>query len=318
MTGKNILIPGASGQIGEALALMLAKENRVTGMARFSNEAVRKRLEEAGVRMLVKDLATDNLDDLGDEFDIVINQAVDWPGPPERGVDVPLAINGYLQGKLMERCPSAVHIYGSTMAVPDNAPPLIDEMTPTRRQSNVYSSTKLVGESLTVHLSRERGIKAAILRYMWPCGSRQLKVPQDALLDLVRQVLRGETIKLEKCLLCLPPDGKETKEILGATLTPLHVNDGAALTIKAVAVASSPPEIIHVFGPPVPMSEAIAEIESVFGVKASTEVVESAEKKVIPYYSTEKMKRLLGEQTISLREILQELKCYMRESGELT
>jgi len=314
---KNILIPGASGQIGEALALALAKDNTVTGMARFGSEAVRKRLENAGVRAVVRDLAADDLADLKDEYDVVFNQAVDWPGPPERGVDVPLAMNGYLQGRLMERCPSAIHIFGSTMSVPDNVPPLIDEETPTRRQSNTYSSTKLVGESLAVHLSRERGIKAAILRYMWPCGSRQLRVPYDALLGVVRQALQGDTFKLEPSLLCLPPDGLQTREISGSTPTPLHVDDGAALTIKAAAIAATPPEIIHVFGPQIPMSEALAEIASVFEVKVNTEIVEQSEKKLVACYNTAKMKRLLGEQTIPLRQILEQLRSYMQKSGEV-
>lgn len=310
MKGKKLLVVGASGQIGAALALALAKENEVTGLSRFSVKGIRKELDEAGVRTVAKDLQADPLEGIGDEFDVVFNQAVDWPGPPERGADAALELNGYLQGRLMERTPSAIHIYGSSMAVPDNEPPVIDELTPTRRRSSVYCSTKLVGESLTVHLSNFQGIQAAILRYMWPCGSHQLRGP-DALLDLVRKVTGGETIRLERRRGCLSADGTETREVLGGMATPLHVDDVAALTINAVEVAAQPPEVVHVFGPALSISEIIEEIETVFGARANTETVEPESPALVPYYDRDKMLRMLGREKITLTEILQRLKARM-------
>ena len=315
MRGKKVLVIGASVQIGGALALALAKGNKVTGLSRFSNDEFRQELEDAGVRTIAKDLVADPLEDIADEYDAVLNQATGW-ARQERGNNIALSLNGYLQGRLMERTRSAVHIYGSTMAVPDDQPPLIDELTPTRTKSGVYSSTKLVGESLTVHLSDFRDIRAAILRYMWPVGSHQLRGP-DALLDLIRRVIKGESIELQRCLQCRHPDGRDTKEIIGPTITPLHVDDVASLTVKAVEVAARPPEVIHVFGPVLPLSEVVGKIEEVFAVKANTEIVEPDPQVVVPYYSREKMLRLLGEQTIGLVEILQRLKERMKAKGEM-
>jgi len=316
MKGKKILVVGASGQVGEALVRALAPENEVTALSRFSNESTRRAVADLGARTIARDLAGDAFEEVSDEYDVVFNQAVNWPGHAQRGRDLALEVNGYLQGRLMERTPSAIHIYGSTMSVPDNAPPLVDEMTAPRRRPSIYGATKLVGESLTVHLSNFRYTCAAILRYMWPVGSPLLRGP-DALLDLVRQVIKGERMELERCLLCQPPDGRETKEIIGSVATPLHVDDVASLSIKAVEAATRPPEVIHVFGPVVPLSDVIRTIEQVFGAAANVEVLEPKTPARIPCYSREKMLRLLGERTITLPQILQRLKARMKESGEM-
>ena len=64
LKGKKILVLGASGFVGFSLALELAKTNEVHGMARFRDASVRRRLEDAGLTIIVKDVTKNRLDDV--------------------------------------------------------------------------------------------------------------------------------------------------------------------------------------------------------------------------------------------------------------
>ncbi len=50
LSGNKIVITGAAGQIGLPLAASLAEHNEVWGVARFSQEGSRERLEALGVQ----------------------------------------------------------------------------------------------------------------------------------------------------------------------------------------------------------------------------------------------------------------------------
>jgi hypothetical protein len=71
-----ILITGPTGQVALPLALALARENAVWGVARFSDPKARARLEQAGVRCVVADLGTGDLSGVPQDVDFVLNFAV--------------------------------------------------------------------------------------------------------------------------------------------------------------------------------------------------------------------------------------------------
>ena len=48
LSGKKILVTGPTGQVALPITLALAKENDVTGVARFSDAQARERLEARG------------------------------------------------------------------------------------------------------------------------------------------------------------------------------------------------------------------------------------------------------------------------------
>ena len=58
LQGQTIVVTGATGQVGEPIAVALAKDEQVYGAARFTDAAARQRLEDAGVRCMAIDLAT--------------------------------------------------------------------------------------------------------------------------------------------------------------------------------------------------------------------------------------------------------------------
>jgi UDP-glucuronate 4-epimerase len=82
LSGKTIVITGATGQVAEPVAVALAKENQVIGAARFRNDVARSRLEAAGVRCVPIDLASGDVSGLPVDADYVVNFAVvksnDW------------------------------------------------------------------------------------------------------------------------------------------------------------------------------------------------------------------------------------------------
>jgi UDP-glucuronate 4-epimerase len=79
---KSIVVTGVTGQVAEPVAVALARHNRVTGAARFRDEAARLRLAAAGVRCVPIDLLAGDVGALPEDADYVINFAVaktnDW------------------------------------------------------------------------------------------------------------------------------------------------------------------------------------------------------------------------------------------------
>ena len=56
--------------------MALARDNAVTGLARFRDPVARAALEGAGVRCIEADIARDDLSAVPDDFDVVLNLAV--------------------------------------------------------------------------------------------------------------------------------------------------------------------------------------------------------------------------------------------------
>jgi nucleoside-diphosphate-sugar epimerase len=75
LSGEKILVTGPAGQIAFPLASYLAERNTVWGIARFGNEASRRRVEDAGVITRVCDLAAGEFGDLPDDFTYVLHLA---------------------------------------------------------------------------------------------------------------------------------------------------------------------------------------------------------------------------------------------------
>src|SRR2546430_6908225 len=73
LRGEKILFIGPTGQIGKPLALALAAENDVWGLARFKDGGARAEMESAGVRCVPHNLATDDFSGLPDDFGYVLN-----------------------------------------------------------------------------------------------------------------------------------------------------------------------------------------------------------------------------------------------------
>jgi UDP-glucuronate 4-epimerase len=73
ISGEKILISGASGKVAGPLALHLAKDNEVWGVARFSDPATRTALDDAGITTRKVDVGSGDFSELPDDFTYVLH-----------------------------------------------------------------------------------------------------------------------------------------------------------------------------------------------------------------------------------------------------
>ena len=175
MRDQKILITGPTGQVALPVALALARENEVWGVARFSDAAARERLEAAGVRCVKADLGDGDLRGLPGDFDFVLNLAV--AKSPDGNFDADLRANGEATGLLMSHCrraraflhrsttgvyqPAGRHLFRETDPLGDNHRTIL----PT------YSIAKIATEVVARTLCRELRLPTTIARLCVPYGN---------------------------------------------------------------------------------------------------------------------------------------------------
>ena len=172
MRGSKILITGPTGQVARPVAMALAADNEVWGIARFTDGAAREGLEKAGVRCETVNLANGDFTGIPSDFDYVINLAVAKSGRWDKD----LGANAESVGLLMAHCRGAkafLHcssgaVYdppddeprGEHAALGDNHKPLL----PT------YSISKIAGEVVVRTMARALDIPSTIARLNVPYG----------------------------------------------------------------------------------------------------------------------------------------------------
>src|SRR5690349_9662960 len=172
MRGAKILITGPSGQVATPVAMALAADNEVWGIARFSDTSARERLEKSGIRCETVDLAVGDFTGLPSDFDYVLSLAVaksgDW--------DDDMAANAESVGLLMAHCRTAkAFLLCSSTAVYD--PP--DDKPRTEHAAlgdnhkllfPTYSISKIAGEAVARSMARVLGVPTTIARLNVPYG----------------------------------------------------------------------------------------------------------------------------------------------------
>lgn len=223
MRESKILITGASGQVATPVAIALAADNEVWGIARFTDSAARDTLEKAGVRCEAVNMAAGDFSGLPSDFDYVLNLAVAKSGRWNKD----LAANAESAGLLMAHCRTAkAFLHCSSGAVYD---PPGDEL---RTESTVYgdnhkpllptySITKIAGEVVVATMARALGVPATIARLNVPYGDNGgwPRYHMDMMLG-------GMPIPV-------PPGGP-------AVYNPIHEDDVIAMIPKLLEVASVP------------------------------------------------------------------------------
>ncbi|MBI4515178.1 MAG: NAD(P)-dependent oxidoreductase [Deltaproteobacteria bacterium] len=174
MKNQRILIAGPASQVAFPLARELAKSNQVYGLARFSSQVDRDRLEAVGVHCIAADLATDSFAAVPDDFDYVLNFAVVKSGDDNFAYDLQANAEGV--GRLMSHCRKAKGwlqcssggVYQSNGHQPlKESDPLGDNhrcLLPT------YSICKIASETVARFAAREWNIPTVIARLSVPYG----------------------------------------------------------------------------------------------------------------------------------------------------
>ena len=232
LRNSTVLVTGASGLFGSALALALAADNEVIAAARFGDADTRRRLEDAGATTVAFDLANPNQSALPKSVDIVFHCGAAVPGKNTQAEM--FEINTQASGRLISRyreCRAFVHC--STAGVyarkTEGSYTETDLVGVDRHPSPDYPLSKIAGEQLVRFLSIEFGVPAVILRIFALYGPGGGFPTQ-----LMQKVAAGESVPL-------PP----LRPILQ---NPMFETDFVEKAIAVSSIASVPPLTINFAG----------------------------------------------------------------------
>ncbi len=228
MRGSKILITGVSGQVATPVALALAPDNEVWGIARFTDSAVKDSLEKAGVRCESVNMAVGDFTGLPSDFEYVLNLAVAKSGRWDKD----LAANAESAGLLMAHCRSAkafLHCSSGAVYDPPGDEPRTERTVYGDNHKSLlptYSITKIAGETVVATMARALGVPTTIARLNVPYGDNggwpyfQMEM-----------MLSGMPVPV-------PPGGP-------AVYNPIHEDDIIAMIPKLLEVASVPATTVN-------------------------------------------------------------------------
>ena len=172
LTGRRILITGATGQVALPLTLALAADNDVVALARFRDPVSRAQLERVGVSCVGVDLADPDLREVPSAVDVVLHFAVVKSGR----WDVDLRANAEATGLLMAHCKGAgafLHCSSTGVYQPAGHHQLIetDPLGDNHRAiMPTYSISKIAAEAVVRTECRQLELPTTIVRLNVPYG----------------------------------------------------------------------------------------------------------------------------------------------------
>lgn len=168
---SSYVITGVTGQVAESVAITLADEHEVTGLARFNDGAARARLEQAGVRCVPVDLRSGDFAAVPTAVDALVNFAV----AKSQRWTVDLEANAQAAGLLMAHVRPAAMLHCSSTGVYDPAgATVLDESAALgdnhRAIMPTYSISKIAAEQVVATVCRQLEIPTTIARLNVPYG----------------------------------------------------------------------------------------------------------------------------------------------------
>lgn len=259
ITGAKILVTGPAGQIAFPMARALARDNEVWGIARFSDSAQRREVEEAGIRTLAIDLGKPDFSELPQDFTYVLHLAATITGDDYDGA---ITTNAEGTGLLLSHCRAAkAALVMSTVSVysphPDpsypykESDPLGDAMLP---GMPAYSVAKIAQEAVARFCAREFDLPITLARMGASYG------PRGGLPTLVaRAIAEGKpwVTRADPC-----------------SYNPIHDEDMLAHVAPLLAAASVPATIVNWAGDEMVSAQDMAALAGeLLNMPANVEVV---------------------------------------------
>ncbi len=280
VSGRRIVVTGASGLVALPVALELAKTNDVYAVARFSDPGQKRLIEQAGAIPVACDLAGDDLSALPSSADIVINYAVLPPSHPDA-----FRLNTGATGRLARHFRDAqAFVHGSTGSAyhyQGERPLREDDPYGLHPPVEEYSASKIASEFLLRHISEDYDLPTTIVRIFSFYGPRGGAVAQR--LD---QVAKGQPVSVF-------PGVRNV-------YTPLFEDDYVAKTIAATGIAKVGGEVINIGGTEAVTTQEYCQMAGELVGKAPIFIENSTSWPI--WADTTKMVRLLGPNTVSMRE----------------
>ena len=237
MHGQKVLFVGGQGPVSAPALRLLAPDNDVFAMARFSKPGAQKKLESSGVTCIRHDLF-ESFDDLPDDFDYVFHSALPLTRSATGRSDVP-SRNGWpssfdayadATGRLMAHCRSAKgFLFASTISVydpPGDETPVTESHSFGIHTTSAYSFTKVANEAVISYLSRSLDIKATIIRVGSASG-----VDGGPVRNRLDRIVQGKPIRLH-------PDSPNYTR-------PIFEPDCARLGVAALEAGRVPPLVVN-------------------------------------------------------------------------
>ena len=240
MQGQKVLfVGGGQGPVSGPALRLLAPDNDVFAMARFSKPDTQDRLEALGVTCIPHDLF-EPFDDLPDDFDYVFHSALPL-APTEAGQfrsDVPArggwptSFDAYADatGRLLAHCrPAKGFLFASSISVYD--PPGGDTRVPETHPfgihfASAYAFTKVANEAVVSYLSRSLDVPATIIRVGSASG-----VDGGPMRQRLDRMVAGKPIRLHA----------DTPNYT----TPIFEPDCARLGVAALEAGRVPPLVVN-------------------------------------------------------------------------
>lgn len=284
--GGDLLILGVAGKMGPSLALRARRAApagmRIIGVSRFSSEANRRLLEDAGVETISADLLEDGALSSLPGVPNVIHMAARKFG--STGDESPTwAMNAYLPARVAERFRhSRIVAFSSGNVYP---------LSPVAQGGSVESSELLpVGEyamsavareRLLTYMSKTHGIPMAILRLNYAVETRY-----GVLLDIGTQVFERKPIDL----------GMGCANVIWQ-------GDANSICLRSFAHCSSPPFVLNLTGPETLSVRWIAKrFGEIFGVEP---IFQGEERPTALLNNAARTFRLFGYPSVSVDELVE-------------
>lgn len=175
LSGKKILVTGATGQVARPIAESLAKDNEVWAAARFNDVAAKAELEDQGIRCAFWKLGSDEFAGLPDDFTHVVHAAADYFTPD---YDRAIRTNAEGTGLLMAHCRKAeAFLFVSSSAVylehedPWHQYVETDPYGGVAHYAPPYPGGKTATEAVVRTMARHLGLKSTIARLNMAYGT---------------------------------------------------------------------------------------------------------------------------------------------------